>query len=162
MYSKLVDLARFYKERVAELALLAHVENLREYKDKRFSHLTFDENVEIVLKSCYERNFDDEAFVLSEAAKSLRRDIFAKHRNKFDRHFSENSQKEFIPASLKSFAGTVIQGNRINNSNKGLEQATLTISQSLIHNSMKRVCQNQTNTKTQRAKSRDVPLVSIW
>ena len=174
---KLVDLARLYKERVTELdghtfervlttklknRLLAHVENLREYKDKRFSHLTFDENVEIVLKSCYERNFDDEAFVLSEAAKSLRRDIFAKHRNKFDRHFSENSQKEFIPASLKSFAGTVIQGNRINNSNKGLEQATLTISQSLIHNSMKRVCQNQTNTKTQRAKSRDVSLVSIW
>ena len=64
---KLVDLARLYKERVTELdghtfervlttklknRLLAHVENLREYKDKRFSHLTFDENVEIVLKSC--------------------------------------------------------------------------------------------------------------
>ena len=64
---KLVGLARLYKDRVAELdghtfgrvpttklknRLLAHVENLREYKDKRFSHLTFDENVEIVLKSC--------------------------------------------------------------------------------------------------------------
>ena len=102
----------------------------------------------------HERNFDDEVFVLSEAAKSLRRDIFVKDRNEFDRQVSENSQKEFIPASLKSFVGTVIQGNRINNSNKGLEQATLTISQLLIHNSMKRVRQNQTNTKTQRAKSR--------
>ena len=43
----------------------------------------------------------------------------------------------------------------INNSNKGLEQATLTISQLLIHNSMKRVRQNRRNTKTQRAKSRE-------
>ena len=160
----------FYKERVIEFGghtserghttklknrLLAHAENLREYKDKTFSYLTFDENVGTVLKSCDERNFDDEAFSLSEAAKILRRDIFSKDCNEFDGHFSENSQKEFVPASLKSFVGTVIQGNRINNSNKGLEQATLTISQLLIHNSMKRVRQNQTNTKAQRGKSHE-------
>ena len=96
---KLVDLARLYKERAIELGghtservhttklknrLLAHVENLRESKDKKFSYLTFDENVGTVLKSCYERNFDDEAFVLSEAEKILRRDIFAKGSNEFD------------------------------------------------------------------------------
>ena len=95
---------------------------------------------------------------MSEAANILRCDIFAKDCNEFDEQFSENSQKEFVPASLKSFVGTVIQGNRINNSNKGLEQATLAISQWLIDNSMKRVCQNQTNTKTQRVKSRESPL----
>ena len=95
---------------------------------------------------------------MSEAAKILRCDIFAKNCNEFDGQFSENSQKEFVPASLKSFVRTVIQGNRINNSNKGLAQATLTISQWLIYNSMKRVCQNQTNTKTQRVKSRESPL----
>ena len=78
--------------------------------------------------------------------------------NEFDGHFSENSQKEFVPASLKSFVGTIIQGNRINNSNKGLEQATLTISQLFIHNNMKRVRRNQTNTKTQRIKSHENPL----
>ena len=115
---KLVDLARLYKERVIEFGghtserehttklknrRLAHVENLREYKDKKFSDLTFDENVDTVLKSCYERNFDDEAFVLSEAAKILRRDIFEEDCNEFDGHFSENSQKKFVPASLKSF-----------------------------------------------------------
>ena len=144
----------------ADLGLLQHLRwsSLWEYKDRKFSYLTFDENVGTVLKSCCERSFDDEAFVLSEAAKILRCDIFAKDCNKFDGHFSGNSQKEFVPASLKSFVGTVIPGNRINNSNKGLEQATLTISQLLIHNSMKRVRQNQTNTKTQRAKSRESPL----
>ena len=109
---KLVDLVRLYKETVIELGghtseivhtttlknrLLAHVENLREYKDKKFSDLTFDENVGTVLKSYSERNFDDEAFVLSEAAKILRRDIFVKGCNEFDGHFSENSQKEFVP-----------------------------------------------------------------
>ena len=95
---------------------------------------------------------------MSEAAKILRCDIFAKNSNEFDGQFSENSQKEFVPASLKSFVRTVIQGNRINTSSKGLEQATLTISQWLIYNSMKRVCQNQTNTKTQRVKSHESPL----
>ena len=81
-----------------------------------------------------------------------------KNCNEFHGHFSENSQKEFVPASLKSFVGTVIQGNRINNSNKGLEQATLTISQLFIHNNMKRVRKNQTNTKTQGTKSYENPL----
>ena len=170
---KLVHLTRLYKERVIEFGghtserlhtiklknrLSAHAENLREYKDKKFSYLTFDENFVTILKSCYERNLDDEAFVLPEAAKILRREVFAKDCNEFDGHFSENSQKEFVPASLKSFVSIVIQGSRINNSNKGLEQATLTISQLLIHNSMKRVRQNQINTKTQRAKSRENPL----
>ena len=90
---KLVDLARLYKERAIELGghtservhttklknrLLAHVENLREYKDKKLSYLTFDENVGTVLKSYYEKSFDNEAFLLSEAAKILRCDIFAK------------------------------------------------------------------------------------
>ena len=70
------------------------------------------------MESCYERNFDDEAFVLSEAAKILLHDIFTKDCNEFDGHFSKNSQKEFEPAFLKSFVGMVIQGNRINNSNK--------------------------------------------
>ena len=64
---KLVDLATLYKEKVIELGghtservhttklknrLLAQVENLREYKDKKFSYLTFDENVGTILKSC--------------------------------------------------------------------------------------------------------------
>ena len=61
---KLVDLARLYKERIIELGghsserlhttklkktILARVENLRVYKDKKFSYLTFDENVRTVL-----------------------------------------------------------------------------------------------------------------
>ena len=126
---KLVHLTRLYKERVIEFGghtserlhtiklknrLSAHAENLTEYKDKKFSYLTFDENFVTILKSCYERNSDDEAFVMPEAAKILRREVFAKDCNEFDGHFSENSQKEFVPASLKSFVGTVIQGNRIN------------------------------------------------
>ena len=88
----------------------------------------------------------------------MHHDIFVKDYNEFDGHFSENSQKEFVPASLKSFVGTIIQGNRINNSNKGLEQATLTISQLFIHNNMKSVRRNQTNIKTQRIKSHENPL----
>ena len=83
---KLVDLAKLYKERVKELGghtpdrvhttklknrLLAHVETLREFSDNRFSYLTFDETLGDVIKSYHERSCDEEALVLSEAAKIL-------------------------------------------------------------------------------------------
>ena len=91
---KLVDLAKLYKERVKELGghtlervhttklknrLLAHVETLREFSDNRFSYLTFDETLGDVIKSYHEQSRDEETFVLSDAAKILRRDIFDKN-----------------------------------------------------------------------------------
>ena len=83
---RLVDLAKVYKERVKELGghtpdrvhttklknrLLAHVETLREFSNNRFSYLTFDETLGDVIKSYHEQSCNEEALVLSEAAKIL-------------------------------------------------------------------------------------------
>ena len=171
---KLVDLAKLYKERVKELGghtpdrvhttklknrLLAHVENLREFSDNRFSYVTFDETWGDVIKSYHEQSRDEEAFVLSEAAKILRRDIFDKNFDEFDGSLSKKCQDDFILLSLKSFINTVLQGDKINSSIKGLEQASLTISQLLIQNSMKRVRHNQNRAnKMRNNKSRESPL----
>ena len=170
---KLVDLADLYKERVQELGgrisgrvhttklkqrLLAHVDNLREYSDKKFLYLTFEENVGTVLKNCYRKTYDDEAFVLSEAAKLLRRDILSNPSMDFNGSFIEDCQKKFVPASVKSFVDAVIQGNRINESSLGLEQATLTISQLMIQNSIIRIRQDQETTKNRRSTCRESPI----
>ena len=113
---KLVDLAKLYKGRAKELGehtpdrvyttklknrFLAHVETLREFSDNRFSYLTFDETLGDEIKSYLEQSRDEEAFVLSEAAKILRREIF-------DGSLSKKCQDDFIPLSLKSFIDTVL------------------------------------------------------
>ena len=171
---KLVDLAKLYKERVKEVGghtpdrvhttklknrMLSHVETLREFSDNRFSYLTFDETLGDVIKSYHEQSRDEEAFVLSEAAKILRRDIFDKNFDEFDGSLSKKCQDNFIPLSLKSFIDMVLQGNKINSNIKGLEQASLTISQLLIQSSMKRVRHNQNRAnKMRNNKSRESPL----
>ena len=140
-------------------SLLGHVETLREFSDNRFSYLTFDETLGDVIKSYHEQSRDEEAFVFSEASKILRRYIFDKNFDEFDGSLSKKCQDNFIPLSLKSFIDTVLQGNKINSSIKGLEQASLTISQLLIQNSMKRVRHNQNRAnKMRKNKSRESPL----
>ena len=70
--------------------------------------------------------WDDEAFILAEAAKILRRGILPLE-NAFDEKFNDSIQKNFITHSLKLFVDQVLQGSKINTSHKGLEQSTLTI-----------------------------------
>ena len=169
---KLVDLGCMYKERVRELfehtpdrvhttklknRLMAHVEGLGEFKNMKYSYMTFDENVGTVLKSFFEKNYDDEAFILSGAEKILRRDIFSKGNNEFDGTFSANCQEDFSPQSLKSFLDNLLQGNKINSSHTHLEQSTLTISQILCI-TVKRLRQYTNTTEMHRAKSRESPL----
>ena len=169
---KLVDLADLYKQRVKELGghtservhttklkqrLLAHVENLRENSDKKFVYLTFEKNIGNVLKNSYGKTYDDEAFILSEAAKILRRDVLSNPSTDFNGCFLEDCQDKFVPQSVKSFIDQVLQGNIINDSHRGLEQATLTIGQLLIHNSVKRVRQNKGKIKHRRSTDRESP-----
>ena len=82
---KLSELATIYKTRVQELGghtperihttksknrLMLQVDNLKEFKSKNdHCYLCFDENVGDVLKSFYEMDWDNEAFILAEAAK---------------------------------------------------------------------------------------------
>ena len=138
--------------------MLAHVENLREYSDKKFVYLTFEKNAGNVLKNSYGKSYDDEAFILSEAAKILRRDVLSNPSTDFNGCFLEDCLDKFVPQSIKSFIDQVLQGNIINDSHRSLEQATLTIGQLLIHNSVKRVRQNKEIIKHRRSTDRESPL----
>ena len=105
-----------------------------------------------------EMDWDDEAFIVAEAAKILRRDVLPLE-NTFDGTFNDSIQKNFIPHSLKLFVDQVLQGSKINTSPKGLEQSTLTISQLITQNTVKRVRQNVPITNmTLLSKSRESPV----
>ena len=78
---KLADLANLYKTNARELGgmvhttklkkqLLLHIANLKEFQDSNdHCYVAFDDDVGTVLKTFYEKSYDDEVFVLSEAAK---------------------------------------------------------------------------------------------
>ena len=128
---KLSELATIYKTRVQELGghtpetihttklknrLMVQVDNLKKFKGKNdHCYLCFDENVGDVLKSFYEMDWDDEAFILAEAAKILRRNVLPLE-NTFDGTFNDSIQKNFIPHSLMSFVDQVLQEGKINTS----------------------------------------------
>ena len=104
---KLVDLPNLYKTWVRELGghtpdrvhttklkqrLMLHIENSKEFQDSNNDcYLAFDRDAGTALITFYEKSYDDEAFVLSEAAKIISRDISLAGSN-FDGNFAKNCQ----------------------------------------------------------------------
>ena len=101
---------------------MLHIENFKEFQDSNnHCYLAFDGDVGTVLKMFYEKSYDDEAFVYSEAAKIIRRDILLVDSN-FYGNFTRNCQQHFLPQSLKSLVDNILQGSKINSSHKQLTQ----------------------------------------
>ena len=130
---KLADLANLYKTNARELGgmvhttklkkqLLLHIADLKEFQDSNdHCYIAFDEDVGTVLKTFYEKSYDDEAFVLSEAAK-IRWDILLVDSN-LDGNFTRDCQQYFLPQSLKSFVDNILQN--IFDNESGLQHAVL-------------------------------------
>ena len=89
---KLAKLARLYKTCLKLLGgdvsgrfnnthlqtiILAHQQDLQAYREGRDVLLPFSKGVVAILRPAYERDFDDEAWILSQAAKILRQDMFS-------------------------------------------------------------------------------------
>ena len=118
------------------------IENLKDLQDSNnHCYLAFDGDVKTVLKTFYEKSYDGEAFVFSEAPKIMRRYILLVDSN-FDETFFRNCQQHFLPQSLQLLVDNVLQGSKINSSNKQLTHSSLTILQLLFQNSIKRIQQN--------------------
>ena len=87
---KIANLAGLYKKRFEDpggvlpervhltrlkLRLLAHIDGLTESKRSKTTYLAFDDDICDVFKTIYEKDFDEEAFVLSRAADILRKSL---------------------------------------------------------------------------------------
>ena len=64
------------------------------------------------LRQAYERDFDDEAWILSQAAKIVRREMFSTE-SKFQKSFKNNCQQESTPQSSRSLVRMILGGSNI-------------------------------------------------
>ena len=89
---RLAKLARLYKTRLKlfgcdisgrfynthlKSRIVAHQQDLQAYREGNDALLAFNKDVGAALRQAYERDFDDEAWILSQAAKIVRRDMFS-------------------------------------------------------------------------------------
>ena len=104
---KMADLAALYKKRFEDLGgvlpervhstrlklrLLAHIDELTESKRGKTTYLAFDDDLCDVFKTIYEKDFDEDAFVLSRAADILRKSLLERESIEFDGEFHLHSQ----------------------------------------------------------------------
>ena len=168
---KMADLAALYKKRFEDLGgvlpervhstrlklrLLAHIDGLTESKRGKTTYLAFDDDLCDVFKTIYEKDFDEDAFVLSRAADILRKSLLERESKEFDSEFHLDSQSSFVPQVLSSFVDMILQGTNINKNKKYLEQANLTISQLIDQSIVKRTRDN--TTANYFCKGRELPL----
>ena len=112
---KLSDLRKIYEDRMLELCpdttspyvhstrlkerLLAQLQDMSAYKRGRDVYLAYNHVVgEALSDVCC--NYDDDAFILSQAAKIIRRDILKKKNKAFDGSFDKDSQESFVSNPL--------------------------------------------------------------
>ena len=123
----LAKLARLYKTRLKLLGgdvsgrfnnthlktrILAHQQDFQAYREGRDVLLAFSKDVRAALRQAYERDFDDEAWILSQATIIVRRDMFSTE-SKFHNSFENNCQQESTPQSLRSLVGMILGGSNI-------------------------------------------------
>ena len=99
------------------------------------------------LQQAYECDLDDEAWILSQAAKIVRRNMFSTE-SKFPKSFESNCQQESTPQSLGSLVGMILGGSNIQTQrNNSFEiQAVFSVDQCIFHNSTFRHRKQATGT----------------
>ena len=130
---KMTDLALLYKSRIEylgaippervyttrlKLRLLSNIDGLTESTYGKTTYLAFDNDLCDVFKRVYEKDFDEDAFILSQAATILRKSLLEREAKDFDCEFHQESQSSFIPQNLRSFVDMVLQGVNINKNKK--------------------------------------------
>ena len=148
---KLADLAKLYTSRLKQLGvnisgrihttdlknrILSNFPDMQAHRQGRDILLAFNEDIGLALQRVSESDFDEEAIILSKAAKIVKRDIL-NTKYTFDGTFEKECQKKSVPQSLLSLVNMVIDGSniKVNSGNVTEPQAALTISQPLQFNS---------------------------
>ena len=67
--------------------ILAHFEDLKEFKEGREVFLAFERDIGEALFTACSIDYDDEGYILAEAAKIIRRDIFRHQQKAFTGSF---------------------------------------------------------------------------
>ena len=154
---KLSDLIKLYSQSLETLGItlqnkihstrlknciLSQFPDMNCFPDEREVIMAFNDDIGQVLSSSVSTNYDNEGYILAEAAKIVRRDMLKTTQQPFSGGFAENCQEHYVPSSLKAMVTMILRGSNIDRvDNPYFNQATLTISQLMIFNSTLRTRQ---------------------
>ena len=98
--------------------------------------LAFKSDIGEALTCAVSIDYDNEGYILGEAAKIIRRDILGHQYEEFKGKFSEGCQEAFVPKSVQALLSMILRGPAGDHSNNPhFSQAMLTLGQLLIFNS---------------------------
>lgn len=167
---KLSEIHSMYVNRLGELGinksvnktrlkdhLLEHFPEAQDQFDGRNTIIIFKEGMRHMLNEALKnRDFNEDAAILAKAAIIVRKDIMCHQGFKFTGSFPAECQEHSLPSSLKSLVSIILNGPNIKDQDKHESQASLTIGQSIIHNTKKRT--SQTSVKSRHTLEREPPL----
>ena len=171
---KLSDLLKFYVKTLQDLGLtlesrihstrfkdriLYQVEGLTAHNDGNEVLLVCNRDIGEALESAACINYDDEGYILSRAAKIIRRDILNMSPTDFNGSFDFGCQNSHLPATVMSLITAITQGSvSERNDNRYYEQATLTLGQLLVFNTNIRTRKETTSAYHSSQREPPIPI----
>lgn len=170
---RLADLLNMYTNRLEQFGIdtskklnsthlkdriLAAIPDLEAHKQGRDVLLIFNEDIGKAIKQALASNYDDDAIILSKAAKIVRKDMMETNTS-FRGFFETDCQKKSVPQSLKTLIGMILGGPNIETQSGNFieAQCTLTIAQLLQFNfSVRR--RKESSMQSSHSTDREPPL----
>ena len=142
---KFSELRAVYESRLRFFGIPKEINKVR-LKEQILSHfpeaqsdeknvlLVFNKGMQQMLKQAVNCNFEDDAIVLSEAAKIIRKDILNSNVTEFNGSFGADCQQQSVPMNVKYFVSMLLNGCTNEDQDS---QSCLTISQTTAFNCKK-------------------------
>ncbi len=116
--------------------IVASFPELQAFKDGRDILLTSKEDIGTTLRLVCEKDLDNDAYILAQAARIVRKEI-VNTTVQFDDSFPENYQVKGLPQSLQTLVAMLCDGPSIKEQSLGTQnQAQLSICQLFVFNSL--------------------------
>lgn len=108
-----------------------HLPEAQAQSDGKNTLLGFDKAMQQILKQAVNCSYDDDAIVLSKAAKIIHEDILNSNVTEFNGSFCADCQQQSVPTNVKYFVSMLLNGCTIKDQDS---QSCLTISQTIVFN----------------------------
>ena len=168
-YFKFSDLHQLYEKRLSCFSftkevnrsclkekLLMQFPQAQEQSDGKHKILVFKQGMQQMLKQVMtESNYDNEAVILSKAAKIVRKEIIGYKSFHFDGKFPNGCQQAAVPSSLKALVSLLLNGTDLKDQDTTDSQASLTVSQMILFNFHSRAT---STAKSRHSLDREPPL----
>ena len=146
--SKEVNKVRFKEQ------ILSHYPEAQAQSDGKNIILVFEKGMQQILKQAYNCNYEDDALVLSKAAKIVCEDILNSNGFQFSGSFPLNCQQDSVPTNLTYLVSMLLNGSGIKDQDSVESQSSLTISQAILFNYKKKL----SKTTSRHSKKFEPPL----